>query len=72
MSLAGIIEKLRRVGWQHDRDIQNDMRNAMDDFFFDEVMGPGGIELDAPVMDSIINEVLSAARVRMQDDGRVR
>lgn len=62
VSLADIIENLRRVGWQHDRDIQNDMRNAMDDFFFDEVMGPAGVEIDAAVMDSIINEVLSAAR----------
>ena len=35
-------------------------------------MGPGGVDLDAAVMDSIVNEVLSAARVRMQDDGRVR
>jgi type I restriction enzyme R subunit len=60
------------VGWQHDRDIQNDMRNAMDDFFFDVVMGSGGPEIEPAVMDSIINEVLSAARVRMQDDGRVR
>lgn len=72
VSLTDIIDNLRRVGWQHDRDIQNDMRNTMDDFFFDEVMGPGGIEIDPAVMDSIINEVLSAARVRMQDDGRVR
>ena len=72
LSLTEIIEKRRRVGWQHDRDIQNDMRNAIDDFFFDEVMGPGGVDLDAAVMDSIVNEVLSAARVRMQDDGRVR
>lgn len=72
LSLTEIIENLRRVGWQHDRDIQNDMRNAIDDFFFDEVMGPSGVDLDATVMDSIVNEVLSAARVRMQDDGRVR
>jgi type I restriction enzyme R subunit len=72
VSLADIIESHRRVGWQHDRDIQNDMRNAMDDFFFDVVMGSGGPEIEPAVMDSIINEVLSAARVRMQDDGRVR
>ena len=72
LSLAEIIERLRRVGWQHDRDIQNNMRNAMDDFFFDELMGANGVELDPAVMDGIINDVLSAARVRMQDDGRVR
>ena len=48
------------------------MRNAMDDFFFDVVMGSGRPEIEPAVMDSIINEVLSAARVRMQDDGRVR
>lgn len=72
LSLTEIIENRRRVGWQHDRDIQNDMRNAIDDFFFDDLMGPGGVDLNAAVMDSIVNEVLSAARVRMQDDGRVR
>ena len=63
---------MRRVGWQHDRDVQNEMRNAMDDFFFDEVMGKDGVNLDPVVMDGIANEVLAAARVRMQDDGRVR
>ena len=30
------------------------------------------VVVEPAVMDSIINEVLSAARVRMQDDGRVR
>ena len=50
LSLTEIIENRRRVGWQHDRDIQNDMRNAIDDFFFDELTGPGGVDLDAAVM----------------------
>ena len=72
VSLAEIIGRLRRVGWQHDRDVQNDMRNAMDDFFFDDLMDVDGVELEPAVVDGIINGVLSAARVRMQDDGRVR
>ena len=72
LSLTDIIQRMRRVGWQHDRDVQNEMRNAMDDFFFDEVMGKDGVALDPAVMDGIVNEVLAAARVRMQDDGRVR
>ena len=72
LSLANIIERLRRVGWQHDRDVQNDMRNAMDDFFFDDIMGEDGVHIEPVVMDGIIDEVLAAARVRMKDDGRVR
>lgn len=72
--LTEIIEAGRRVGWHHDRDIQNDMRNAMDDYFFDDVMSMTGTDatLEPAVMDAIINDVLAAARVRMQDDGRVR
>ena len=72
LSLTNIIERLRRVGWQYDRDVQNDMRNAMDDFFFDDIMSEDGVDIDPVVMDGIINEVLAAARVRMQNDGRVR
>ena len=72
LSLTNIIERLRRVGWQYDRDVQNDMRNAMDDFFFDDIMGEDGVDIDPVVMDGIINEVLAAARIRMQNDGRVR
>ncbi|MDE0435768.1 MAG: HsdR family type I site-specific deoxyribonuclease [Bryobacterales bacterium] len=72
LSLTNIIERLRRVGWQYDRDVQNDMRNAMDDFFFDDIMGGEGVDIEPFIMDSIINEVLAAARVRMKDDGRAR
>ena len=34
IAIADIIERNRTVGWQHDRDLQNRIRNAIDDFFF--------------------------------------
>jgi type I restriction enzyme, R subunit len=60
------------VGWQHDRDAQNRIRNAIDDYFFDNVMRPGGPAIDPAAIDSITDDVLASARVRMADDGRIR
>lgn len=71
-ALAEIIERHRKVGWQNDRDAQNRMRNDIDDFFFDEVMGSKGLQLNASTIDSVVDEILASARVRMADDGRVR
>ena len=69
---AEIIESHRSVGWQHDRDIQNRIRNAIDDFFFDDAHLAGGGTLNPKVIDAITEAVLAAARVRMVDDGRLR
>jgi type I restriction enzyme R subunit len=72
VAVTSIIEAHRTVGWQHDRDVQNRMRNAIDDYFFDDVMRLGGPAIGPIVIDSIADDVLASARVRMADDGRTR
>jgi type I restriction enzyme, R subunit len=72
IAIAKIISRQRTVGWQHDRDAQNRIRNAIDDYFFDNVMRPGGPAIDPAVIDSITDDILASARVRMADDGRIR
>jgi type I restriction enzyme R subunit len=49
--------------WQHDRDLQNRIRNAIDDFFFDQTLAPGAINLGRDVIDMIADDVLASARV---------
>lgn len=66
---ADIVRSHRRVGWQHDRDVQNRIRNAIDDFFFNEVRLESGATLKPEVIDSITDAVLAAARAQMADDG---
>jgi type I restriction enzyme, R subunit len=68
----GIIERHRTVGWQHDRDLQNRIRNAIDDCFFDQTRAPGAINLGPDVIDMIADDVPASARVRMANDRRIR
>src|SRR5260221_8358661 len=63
IAIADIIGRQRTVGWQHDRDAQNRIRNAIDDYFFGPVMRPGGLTIDPAVIDSITDDILAAARV---------
>jgi type I restriction enzyme R subunit len=69
---ADIVSRHRTVGWQNDRDAQNRIRNDIDDYFFDQVMGQRGITVNPALIDAIVDEILASARVRMKDDGRVR
>ena len=72
VALTKIIDRHRNVGWQNDRDVQNRMRNEIDDFFFDEIMSRRGLDLSASTIDAVVDEILASARVRMADDGRLR
>jgi type I restriction enzyme R subunit len=72
VAVTEIIDRHRTVGWQHDRDAQNRIRNAVDDYFFDNIMRSGGVAIDPVVIDSITDDILASARVRMADDGRTR
>jgi len=72
VALTGIINRYRTVGWQNDRDVQNRMRNDIDDFFFDEIVGARALQVNAAVIDAIVDDILASARVRMADDGRAR
>jgi type I restriction enzyme, R subunit len=72
IAITKIIERHRTVGWQHDRDLQNRIRNATDEFFFDQILAPGAMNLGPDVIDMIADDVLASARVQMADDGRIR
>lgn len=69
---AAIVSRHRTVGWQNDRDAQNRIRNDIDDFFFDDVIGRNGVGVEPAIIDAIVDEILASARVRMKDDGRAR
>jgi type I restriction enzyme, R subunit len=62
-AFAAIVRRHRKIGWQNDLDVQNDIRNAMDDFLYDEIKGKRGLfALDAGTMDRVIDTALAIAR----------
>jgi type I restriction enzyme R subunit len=65
LEISSIVQKRRKVGWQHDRDIENIIRNDIDDFFFEELRGRRGILIDPAILDGIVDDVLASARVRL-------
>lgn len=65
LKLLEIVEKHRRVGWQDDRDQQNRMRAAADDFFFDTAPEQFGLSLDPERIDGLVDQILTIARERL-------
>ena len=65
VELSRIIHLRRKVGWQNDRDVENVIRNDSDDYFFGELRGKRGLVIDPSVLDSIVDDVLASARVRL-------
>lgn len=63
--VSRIVQLRRKVGWQNDRDVENVIRNDIDDYFFGELRGNRGLIIDPPVLDSIVDDVLASARVRL-------
>jgi len=62
-AFANIVRQHRKIGWQTDLDVQNGIRNAMDDFLYDEIKGKRGIyALDTARMDRVIDTALAIAR----------
>jgi type I restriction enzyme R subunit len=57
----------RVVNWAQRDDIQNEMRNDLDDYLFDVMRGGKGHPLTPDSTDEIINRILSIARTRMPD-----
>src|SRR3546814_15824700 len=51
---------------------QNNMRNGIDDYFFDVLRDQKGIELPSEVMDDRELKILHLARASFQDDRRAR
>ncbi len=65
LEMSKKVQERRKVGWQNDRDIENLIRNDIDDFFFEELRGRRGIMLDPAILDGIVDEMLGTARTRL-------
>lgn len=65
LEFSKIVQNRRRIGWQNDRDIENQIRNDIDDFFFEELRGRRKHPIDPALMDTIVDDVLASARVRL-------
>ncbi|MCZ8272662.1 MAG: HsdR family type I site-specific deoxyribonuclease [Microcystis sp. LE19-4.1E] len=65
IEVSRIVHLRRKVGWQNDRDVENVIRNDIDDYFFGELRGNRGLTIDPSVLDSIVDDVLASARVRL-------
>ena len=67
-ALAGIVRANRRVGWQNDPDIENAIRNEMDDYLYDEIKGRRGLfGLDVDTMDMLIDRTVAIARRQLSE-----
>lgn len=65
LEVSKIVQHRRKIGWQNDRDIENQIRNDIDDFFFEELRGRRKHPIDPGLMDTIVDDVLASARVRL-------
>jgi type I restriction enzyme R subunit len=65
LEMSKIVQLRRKVGWQNDRDVENLIRNDIDDFFFEELRGRRELLIDPTVLDSVVDDVLASARVRL-------
>lgn len=65
LEMSKIIQRRRKVGWQNDRDVENQIRNDFDDFLFEELRGRRDLVIDPAVLDAVVDDVLASARVRL-------
>jgi type I restriction enzyme R subunit len=65
LEVSRIVQNRRKVGWQNDRDVENLIRNDIDDFFFEELRGRRKLLIDPAVLDGVVDDVLASARVRL-------
>jgi type I restriction enzyme R subunit len=65
LEVSRIVQNRRKIGWQNDRDVENLIRNDIDDFFFEELRGRRGLLIDPSILDAVIDDVLASARVRL-------
>ena len=63
--LLNIIEGHKVVNWTERDEIQNDMRNDMDDYLFDVLRDKKGLTLSVDIVDAIVDRVLAIARSRL-------
>jgi type I restriction enzyme R subunit len=65
LELVSIVKGLKVVNWTENVDVQNAMRNRMDDYFFDIIRDQYSVELSPEQIDDIVDSVLKVARARM-------
>ena len=65
LELVSIVKSLKVVNWTENVDVQNAMRNRMDDYFFDVIRDQNGIAMAPEQIDAIVDGVLKVARARM-------
>jgi type I restriction enzyme R subunit len=65
IEMSQIVQNHRKIGWQNDRDIENQIRNDIDDFFFEVLRNNRKYSIDPALMDTIVDDVLASARVRL-------
>ena len=65
IEISKIVQSHRKIGWQNDRDIENQIRNDIDDFFFEELRNRRNHPIEPAVMDTIVDDVLASAKVRL-------
>jgi type I site-specific restriction-modification system R (restriction) subunit len=63
-AFSEIVDRHRVVNWTHSQDVQNAMRNDMDDCLFDVVRDHHGMEFSPAVVSEIVETALQAARLR--------
>ena len=65
VSIWGIVERNKVVGFWDNLDAQRRTMNEMDDFLYDEIRGERGLPLTTEEMDEIIERSMQLARHRM-------
>lgn len=62
-----IMRRHRTIGWQDDPDTLNEIRNAMDDFLYDEIKNANGLYgLQTDAMDTMIDSALGIGRRQLK------
>ncbi|MEQ8657158.1 MAG: HsdR family type I site-specific deoxyribonuclease [Hyphomicrobiales bacterium] len=62
-----IMRRHRKIGWQDDPDTLNEIRNAMDDFLYDEIKNAHGLYgLQTDAMDTMIDSALGIGRRQLK------
>ena len=66
LAIQSILLRHRRVQMWDDCDAQNQIKNDIDDYLYDQVKGEHGVEFSSEQMDEIIERSMQVARHRMQ------
>ena len=64
LAAVEIIEELKVVDWQNKEDVQNDMRNQMEEYLY-VLKDRRGVELSFEDMDHIMEDIIKVARNRL-------